>query len=535
LNKLKEAIINEYDNLSNYHYFAVIFENSHNKKINWSTISQFATFSEFMRVERNFKVFNRQKDKKIQELINFVKNNENIKNNSEFEHFIREFYNCVSYGFQFNDLFISKKGDKKILVLQKIELDEKPYPCPDCMKTLVRGNSYPKLLQKSFECQNPNCPSRSKIGRGKRYDLLSVKRNLMIELNSTNNRIPFDLYKKYRRDVFEDNGDIIEMLVRFYSWDKNKVLIIENSEGEKQINTWGRVISYKKLNKYKELQFEENVLDKLLSSVIRNINIKKEKPEDKKIGKDFSIYRGDSSKILSYIPERITGAITSPPYYNAREYSQWPTFICYLIDMAINAKAVFDKLEQGSYYFYNIGDIVGQDNVFISSHMSKRRLMLGFYTANIFEKIGFTFIEDIIWDKQEVESKRNSAENLFPGYIKPINCYEHILIFGKKCDSIKLKSNFLPLNSVKKINSKGVNIMGHTAPYPEELVGIIFPYIDPSGYLLDPFLGSGTTIIASKKNNIKSVGIELDKKYYTLALERIFNSTRTLLDIIDKE
>jgi len=535
LDKLKTAIMNEYDNLSNYHYFAVIFEDSHDKKMKWSTISKFATFCEFMRVEKNFRVFNRQKDNKIEELIGFVKDNENINYNAELESFIRQFYNGVSYGFQFNDLFISKKGHKKILVLQKIELDEKPYPCPDCMETIVRSNSYPKLLQRSFECQNPNCPSRSKIGRGKRYDLLSVKRNLMIELNSINDQIPFDLSKKYRRDIIDDNGDIIEMLVKFYSWDKNKVLIIENSKDEGQIDTWGRVMFYKRLGEYKELQFEDNVLDKLISSVIKNIDIKKEKPKDKKIEKDFSIYCGDSSKILFDISEKITGAITSPPYYNAREYSQWPTFICYLIDMAISAKAVFDKLEKGSYYFYNIGDIVGQDNVFISSHMSKRRLMLGFYTANIFEKIGFNFIEDIIWDKQEVESKRNSTENLFPGYIKPINCYEHILIFGKECDSIKLKSNFLTLNSVKKINSKGVNILGHTAPYPEELVATIFAHFDQRGYLLDPFLGSGTTIIASKKNHIKSVGIELDERYYYLALERIFSSTKTLLDLIDEK
>jgi DNA modification methylase len=196
--------------------------------------------------------------------------------------------------------------------------------------------------------------------------------------------------------------------------------------------------------------------------------------------------------------------------------------------MTVNALAVYNKLEDGSYYFYNIGDIVEQDNVYVSSHMSKRRLMLGFYSILIFEKAGYTFIDDIIWDKGEVQSKRNSTENLFPGYIKPINCYEHILIFAKKKSSIKLKTRLIGLDTVKKINSKGENKLGHTAPYPEALVKLIFDYIDKSGYLLDPFLGSGTTVIASLKNNIKSVGVELNDNYYNLALDRIKNSTAML-------
>jgi DNA modification methylase len=274
----------------------------------------------------------------------------------------------------------------------------------------------------------------------------------------------------------------------------------------------------------------------LLYEIIKNINIKNEKPNTKIIENNFSIYEGNSSNILAGIKEKISGAITSPPYYNAREYSQWPTMLCYLVDMAVNAKAVLEKMESGTYYFYNIGDIVGQDNVFVSSHMSNRRLMLGFYTIMIFEMLGYELLENIIWDKGQVQSKRNSTENIFPSYIKPINCYEHVLIFGKNAPKVKLSKKVFMIDTVRKINSKGENMLGHTAPYPEQLVELIFPYVNKdNGYLLDPYLGSGTTIIAGYKNGYKTVGVEYNESYFKLAQKRIELSISFQQNIFPKQ
>ena len=521
LSTLKSAILAEYNNLSNYHYIAIIFEKNNNCLKYWDIIADISIFCEFLKKEKKFNAFNRKKENKILELINFLKNNNNISFNNNIEKEVRNFYDSVSFGFQFNDLLIAKDCNTSILIMQKIELDETIYPCPDCMKTEVRGNSYPKLLQKSFECQNPNCPSRSKIGRGKRYDLLGIKRNLMLELNNKYDFISEDFIKKYRRDIFDDKN-YIEMLIKFYSWNNSKVLIIKNfKDKNNKKHILHRKCLYKFLNSYRNINIPENSLNKLLHVIEENIVLPKTKTINKYITNNFSVYNGNSSEILSELKEQVTGAITSPPYYNAREYSQWSNLLCYLIDMMINAKSIVSKLENKSYYFYNIGDIVGQDNIFVTSHMSNRRLMLGFYSVLIFKLVGFNFIDNIIWDKGEVQSKRNSTENLYPFYIKPINCYEHILIFGKNIKSINIKNKILILNPVKKINSKGINILGHTAPYPEELVKVIFPFIDKKGYLLDPFLGSGTTIISSMQNSVKCIGIEQSNKYYNLAITRI--------------
>ena len=155
--------------------------------------------------------------------------------------------------------------------------------------------------------------------------------------------------------------------------------------------------------------------------------------------------------------------------------------------------------------------------------MSKRRLMLGFYSLMIFKIVGYKCIGNIIWDKGEVQSKRNSNSNRFPGYVKPVNVYEHCFIFSKNDNDSNLKTEVRKINPVKKINSKKENTLGHTAPFPKEISKLILPYINENCFVLDPYLGSGTTIMAMLDENIKSIGFELNKSYYELCINRIEN------------
>jgi len=147
--------------------------------------------------------------------------------------------------------------------------------------------------------------------------------------------------------------------------------------------------------------------------------------------------------------------------------------------------------------------------------------MLGFYSAMVFDIVGFKLVGNKIWDKGEVESKRNSTVNLVSGYVKYVNCYEHVLVFKKVFKQTGSENKVYRIKPVYKINSKGENILGHTAPYPEEIVELISEYMDSKKYLLDPYLGSGTTGVWAKKNNYKFIGFELNKQYYKLSKNRI--------------
>lgn len=516
------SIINYmYENLMNYRHVAIIIKEDliiNDTNVTWDLLSNIAVYMEnFINFNGEFKAFNRKK--KIKEVNDFLENNKYIENNN-YKQIVENYYRQISTGFVFNDLLISDDEKTKILIMRKIKLDNTPIQCPSCLETTSRGNSYPLMFQKSWECQNPKCPERSKSGRGKRYDEYGVFRYYKLVENNSNNQISREMYMDWHRDIFNSKLDIYKMLLMYYTWNKEKVYIINDDYLEQYKTRRIEKIYLKNIKLDTNISIEDLNIYKILSQINKSF---KESKEEKTIRKDINIDNEDSTIGIQKINGiNLGAAITSPPYYNAREYSNWPNLTTYLIDMMLNAKAIYNKSKDNDFtYLYNVGDIVDNDNIYVTSNMSRRRIMLGFYSALIFKIVGFKLAGNIIWDKGEVESKRNSTVNLVSGYIKYINCYEHILILKKKLDKINNDSKVCKIKPVYKINSKGENTLGHTAPYPMELVQLIKPYINKNEYILDPFLGSGTTGIWCKKNNFKFIGFELNKEYYELAKERI--------------
>ena len=282
--------------------------------------------------------------------------------------------------------------------------------------------------------------------------------------------------------------------------------------------------------------------------------------------------------------------VTSPPYYNAREYSQWENIQMYLDDMRKIIREAYRVLDNHRVFVWNVGDIFDNDNMFTKSTWGKRRIPLGAYFISIFEEEGFTFVDDFIWDKGEVQSQRQkNGDKPYPFYQYPMNCYEHILIFHKhrvdssrypcpvcgclqvngnayseiglkswECKNLdcferskanrgkrfslksiitqnrqdsqfeiekdfikKWRRDIIKISPVIKINSKGENTLGHTAPFPEEIPEMaikLFSY--PGETVLDPFGGSMTTSIVASKLKRNGVGIELNKQMFEESIKK---------------
>ena len=120
--------------------------------------------------------------------------------------------------------------------------------------------------------------------------------------------------------------------------------------------------------------------------------------------------------------ESIQLILTSPPYYNARNYSQWKNIDEYLDDMRDIIKETWRVLDNHRVWVFNVGDIFDNPNTKTTSVWGKQRIPLGAYFIQIFEDIGFTFVDDFIWDKGEVQSQRQkNADNPYPMYQYPIN------------------------------------------------------------------------------------------------------------------
>ena len=526
-NIITDFILQTYDSLENYRHLAIIINdeiyNKDNECITWNLLYKAGLFAEnFIQFKDKFFPFH--KEKQIQSLTAFLEER-GIQNALKIA---EEYYSSISTGYKYEDCYISDNQDCKILIYKKIELDNSNIPCPSCNTTIQRGNSYPELFLRSWECTNPTCPDRSKSGRGKRFDEYGVYRYFKLVENDTDNSISPELYQAFRRDVFSHINDWTEFLIREYTYSKERICMCNCDVNE----TYNRsLVSPKeiKLPDSAVSTYEELPIVAFFKNVLKNSSFKTGKGT---ITNDIEIINDNSSTYLQSIkPGQIGTAITSPPYYNAREYSQWSTMIMYFVDMLINCKSVYNALAPDSYYLYNIGDIVSEDNIYVVSNMSKHRVQLGFWSSMIFELAGYSLTGNIIWDKGEVQSKRNSTVNLFAGYVKCVNCYEHILVF-RKGKYERLSNSVEQITPVIKINSKGENTYKHTAPYPLELVELLRPYVNKELYVLDPFLGSGTTLKWCKQNHFKGVGTELNKEYYELCKENI-NGDNEQLSLFD--
>jgi DNA modification methylase len=527
INGIYELIESKFSLLANHCYLSIIIEPIHygNRSITWDIYRDVTLFSEKFKEEKLKKgYFHPEKIKT--ETLNYIK--EIDINNANFE--------VANSGFTYKDCIITfnsklekNKGcynnEYSILTLfEKNERDEELVPCPACRSKNVRGNSYPTLGVKSWECNNLFCFDKSKYNRGKRYSLASLIKQEAI--NDELNLILNGTIRKFGLDVVDEVDDelLLTFLVKHYSLYNDNVEIM-NFDNFDESNLSGRNIKidkriYKGKNNYKYFYN---------SSFFKRFIVESEEKKIETFSNistipDVYVYNGNSTIVLKqFLNNSIDAAVTSPPYYNARSYSQWANIYCYLFDMYNNAREVYRVLKPGATYLYNIFDYFDNENNIVYSAMGKKRLILGAYIMKMFKEIGFDLIDNIIWDKGHIQGNRsNNQGNNSPYYQAPLNCYEHIIYFRKPGDEVSELDlpKILKLHPVVKM-IKGENILGHTAPFPKEIPKLITKQLIPGSTILDPYSGSFTTARQAKTDGIKSVNIEMSEEYCNLGLRLI--------------
>ena len=442
-------------------------------------------------------------------------------------------FNLCNTGYSYKDCFIiADEGinindpdptiDYSILILfQKNERDEDIIPCPTCRSNDVRGNSYPIIGVKSWECHNPICPDKSKYNRGKRYSMASIIKQEAIE--NPLNEIDKISLSEWRLDVvpYKSEYEIAEFIIKQYSFYKDNIYVFNAPFDNLQIA--GRILhqnhfdyepNIKFLEFYKSCYFERFAKERISKGKSTCTDILN-KPHHK-------VYNGDCESILSNFPEGFfAGAVTSPPYYNAREYSHWANIYCYLYDMYNHARQIYRTLKAGGYYLYNIFDYFDNENNVVFSDMGKRRMILGAYIIYLFQKAGFKIQQNIIWYKGHIQGHRNTNQgNNSPYYQAPLNCYEHILCFRKDGEEMQVKDfpHIINVFPVVKI-IKGHNILGHTAPYPLGIPDVLCRRLKEGDIIVDPYSGSFTSARCAEQNNLDSVSIEISKEYCELGIK----------------
>lgn len=219
--------------------------------------------------------------------------------------------------------------------------------------------------------------------------------------------------------------------------------------------------------------------------------------------------------------------ITSPPYFNVKDYVNYENYKKYLQLL----KKVFIKIlkltKPGRLCVVNISNIL---IIRESRNSESRRIPLSFHFVSLMEEIGWQFMEDIIWLKPEGAAKNRNGgfyQHRQPVAYKPNVVNEYVFVFKKKSKHL-IDQVVRSYNSLDALNSKVVgqyersNVWKinpktrskHPAPYPIELTDRIVRYYSFVGdTIIDPFFGSGTTGLSCKKYNRKCIGFEIHEKY----------------------
>ncbi len=248
------------------------------------------------------------------------------------------------------------------------------------------------------------------------------------------------------------------------------------------------------------------------------------------------LINGDSRN-LSFLPnESVHLVVTSPPYWNLKRYNEHPNQLGHIEDYEIFLKelkkvlkGVFRALVPGGRLVCVVGDVC------VSRRKYGRHLVFPLHSdiSVLCRKIGFDNLNPIIWHKISNANFEVSNGTKFLG--KPYepnaiikNDMEYILMQRKPGGYRKPTTEQRMQSKISKSdfnewfrqiwNITGASTKNHPAPFPLKLAArLVRMFSFYNDTVLDPFCGSGTTMIAALRNGRNSIGIDIDKEYCRMA------------------
>ncbi len=150
----------------------------------------------------------------------------------------------------------------------------------------------------------------------------------------------------------------------------------------------------------------------------------------------------------------------------------------------------------------------------------------------IAKDIGFQYHATIIWNEQNISRRTAWGSWLSasaPFVIAPVEAipvlYKKVWKKERKGESDVTRDEFLEYtNAFWTFNGESGKRVGHPAPFPVELPRRcikMFSYV--SDAVLDPFVGSGSTLVACAQNGRKGIGVDINPEYCKVARDRVAN------------
>jgi ParB/RepB/Spo0J family partition protein len=243
------------------------------------------------------------------------------------------------------------------------------------------------------------------------------------------------------------------------------------------------------------------------------------------------------AKDMSELPDKsVHLVVTSPPYYVGMEFEKGMTYA----EHWENINAVMDEcarvLVPGGIMALNVGDVHNFRGVKGKNDFTQIQLV-GHKYQGFLRKHQIHLTDLIVWVKSGNAFGREifkafSEKTPHTGYRIIIN-HDPVYIFRKKgeretpAEDVVLRSRLSKAEwsawaaGIWKIERER-KAEGHPSIYPEELVSRIVKMFSYEGdTVLDPFLGSGTTVKVAREMNREAVGYEREPQYKAVIMEKL--------------
>ena len=266
------------------------------------------------------------------------------------------------------------------------------------------------------------------------------------------------------------------------------------------------------------------------------------------------LIQGDN-RSLPFLPDgSVHLVITSPPYWSLKRYNENPAQMGHIVDyeqflaeLTKVWKEAYRVLVPGGRLVCVVGDVC------LSRKEHGRHLVMPLHAdiAVICRRLGFDNLNPIIWHK--ISNAKFEANNGTKFLGKPYepnaivkNDIEFILMQRKPGGYRKPTAEQRKLSMIAKDDFSewfrqfwtitGASTRNHPAPFPYELAYRLVKMFSFWGdTVLDPFCGTGTTMLAAIKTGRNSIGIEIDEEYCRMTLDRLRTESRDLLREADIE
>lgn len=217
--------------------------------------------------------------------------------------------------------------------------------------------------------------------------------------------------------------------------------------------------------------------------------------------------------------ERADFTVTSPPYFNMRDYSFFETYEDYLLFVEKIIVEILNIANPKSFaLMWNVStDILHSKDIPAD-------------TSVLLQKLGMKFCGDICWVKSGSSSSSMRSNHIITNqHYYPLLKHEPIKIFsmGKypafdKKDTEYVNNILGDVWEITQVLGSEQKKIGHNAPFPLELANRCVLSMSKNGAIVyEPFGGSGTTMLVCENTGRQNRSMDYNPKYCAVILERM--------------